>query len=97
VFPARLCCFLGEVLVPCHKDVISSVLSRIQGHHKVTTEKMSQSKGQMETDMPSFSPAFSSFVGPSKESMLFSRSSLKTSYIIKPLTLKISNFLHRII
>jgi hypothetical protein len=31
---------LWEVLVPCHKDVISSVLSGIQGDCKVTVKRM---------------------------------------------------------
>jgi hypothetical protein len=36
---------------------------------------------KMEIEIPSFSPVFSKFMGPSKESVLFRISSLSTSYI----------------
>jgi hypothetical protein len=38
VCPASLHCSLREVSVPCHKDVINSVLSGIQDDCKVTAK-----------------------------------------------------------
>jgi hypothetical protein len=37
----------------------------------------------MKAETPSFSPAFSYYRGPSKESVLFSKSNLSTSYILR--------------
>jgi hypothetical protein len=48
----RLHCFLGIVLVPCHKDVVdqsSPVLPRTQGGCKVTAERMAQRKDRIKT------------------------------------------------
>jgi hypothetical protein len=49
-------CSLWEVSVPCHKDVISTVLSGIQGDCKVIVKRMAQSKDRykMETDAKLF-------------------------------------------
>jgi hypothetical protein len=65
-------------LVFCYKDVISSVLSRIQVDCKATLKRMIRAK----TDTK-WRPCFSCLLlipGPKKESVLFSKSSLSVSY-----------------
>jgi hypothetical protein len=76
---------------------ISPILSGFQGDCKMTAERTAQGKEhryKMEIGMPSFSPVFSLFVGLSKESVLFSKSSLSICYsnmknfYLTPLTLQ---------
>jgi hypothetical protein len=64
-------------LVPCHEDVISSVLSGIPGVCKVTVKTVADTKWRQGCQA---SPAFSQFVGPSKGSVLLSKSNLSASY-----------------
>jgi hypothetical protein len=56
---------------------ITPVFPGFPGDCKVTVQRTAQSKDRykIEAGNPSFSPAFSLFVGPSKESVLFSKSS----------------------
>jgi hypothetical protein len=65
-------------------SLISLVLPGTQGDCKVTAERMAQRKERykMEGGMPSFSLAFVWFMGPSKESVLFSKNSLRIWYTI---------------
>jgi hypothetical protein len=61
-------CSLWEVLVPCHRDVISSVLSGIQGDCKVTVKRMAETDTKWRQGCQA-SPVFN--FSPSKESVLF--------------------------
>jgi hypothetical protein len=75
-------------LVPCHEDVISSVLSGIPGVCKVTVKTVADTKWRQGCQA---SPAFSQFVGPSKGSVLLSKSNLSASYIFNNQNIQKSN------
>jgi hypothetical protein len=73
-------------LVPCHKDVINSVPSRIQGDCKVTLSRMAYNKNRykMEAGMPSFSCLVNSV--PRKDSLLFIESNFNEATLHNTLT-----------
>jgi hypothetical protein len=82
VCPARLGCFLRTVSVPVHKDVIDHSCPFLIS--RWLQERMARNKRQQVQNGDggaSFSLAFSEFEGPSKESVLFSKSNFITSYI----------------
>jgi hypothetical protein len=58
VCASSLCCSLQEVSVPCHKDVISSVPSGLQGDCKKNGLEQKQIQNGSKV------PSFSSFVCP---------------------------------